>query len=165
MATYSIYGQAGTILVTIASALRVDHGSGRPDLSDTNAVVIGRFDKPPQLPFVAIDLVSIDDAPDAAPMGAVEHAATCFVEGWIRSVTTSTTISTLSGVELAHSCATIIHSGFYDSAGSLKSLGCRMINIGRHEFANTEINGKKVGHWRAELTFTYKTDTTTNRGI
>ena len=66
---------------------------------------------------------------------------------------------------MAQSCTKLLHDAFYDSAGSLKSLGLRTLNIDRHEFANTEINGRKIGHWRATMTFTYLTSSTTGRGL
>jgi len=159
------YGVIGLILTDTITEINSDWSSDfgvfYVDLSASGAVQMGRFDKPPMLPFVAFDLVGVDDDDDGIQMGEYEHTAEIFVEGWHTVPLGTIPGATLGGLNLAQTVTQALHNGHRDSDGFLKPRGVRRLNIGRHEFANTEINGRKVGHWRAVLEITYKT----NRGI
>ena len=143
------------ISAAILNAVRVDHGANGYDLSNVNAVVLGRYDKPPQIPFVALDLVGIDSDDEGPPMGVFERSAEFFVEGWAQSDSDTTVSSSLFGIKLAHNVSTALENAHRDSDGALKTYGVRRLYLERVEFANTEVNGRRIGHFRGVLRLTY----------
>ena len=146
-----------SILSLLLTAIGADHGT----IDLTGAVQLGRFVRPPMVPFVGLDPLSIATDEAGPSLGLFERRAELFVEGW-----TASTVDNQVGVyavtdAMVHAILRAVEGAHRDAAGSLKAKGVRNLFFENIEFLNTETTTKNVGHFRATLVYTYAAD----RGI
>lgn len=161
MGTQITGGRLTTISAQIVALLAADLGT--TDLSATGRTAWGRFAVPPTIPFLAIDLDSVETDPAGPPLGYYRRIATFHFEGWY-TITSDLPGSAMVFANLmASEVMAKIEDAHRDTGGGLTGTTYNIHDLWftRYEHHETEINGRPYAHWTAKLILTY----TVQRGL